>query len=201
MSQPKLPRWSGRARAAAALVALTAAVPVAMPPARAETVASGPVFALGFTSKLRNDLVIPTLGWRWRLSPGATIAGWGERVGTDLSFVVEPTIGAIAGDKDSVEAQILPLLHVRPARMRDRAWSPYLEGGVGLIYTGLEGLRLGSNVLFSDDVGAGVWWRWSEASRWSRVGVGYRYRHISHAGIFGSPNSGMNTHYLTVTIE
>jgi hypothetical protein len=77
--------------------------------------------------------------------------------------------------------------------MQGRAAVPYLEGGIGLMYTGLDGLGLGSNILFSDNVGVGLRF---PGSAWS---VGYRYRHISHAGLWADSNSGMNTHYLTVT--
>lgn len=166
----------------------------------AEVRASGPLVALGFTDKLRNDLVIPTLAWRWQFGAGETIESWSKRAGVDVSVVVEPSMAGIFGDKDSFEAQLVPLLHIE-ASEPPRGWSPYLEGGIGVIYTALEGLRLGSNLLFSDNVGAGLCFDVPDLGPWDRMSIGYRFRHISHAGIFGSPNSGMNTHYLTIGLQ
>jgi len=157
--------------------------------------------ALGFASKNEVDMVIPSVGWRFELEPGDRIGACGEAIGTDLSFVVEPLIGAIVGDKDSVEAQIVPMVRLEPLALQDAVVLPFLEAGIGVIYTGLEGLDLGSNFLFSDNVGVGVSLALPDEWTWSRASIGYRYRHISHAGIFGSPNSGMNTHYLTLTFE
>ena len=159
------------------------------------------MLSFGYTDKLRRDLYMPGLGWRWRFGAGQTLGGWAEQVGTDLTFAVEPMVTGIFGDKTSVEAQIVPFVHMEPVRMRSRAWRPYFEGGIGIIYTGLEHLRLGSNVLFSDNLGIGVSFGSEESRRWSRVSVGYRYRHISHAGIFGEPNSGMNTHGIVLTLD
>jgi len=189
-----------RRRATLALAVCIAAAAVSLP-ARAEVRGSGPVLALGHAKKLRDEFVIPAFGWRWRLSPGATVQGWGEKVRTDLSFVVEPWIGGIFGDRTEIEAQVVPMLHVEPLAMRDERWTPYLEAGIGVLYTSLDELRLGSHFLFSDDAGLGLSFSLGEHGRWSRVSIGYRFRHMSHAGIFGQPNSGMNTHFLVVSLE
>ena len=85
--------------------------------------------------------------------------------------------------------------------MRSRSWRPYFEGGIGIIYTAVENLRLGSNVLFSDNLGIGLSFGPEDGHRWSRVSIGYRYRHISHAGIFGETNTGMNTHSIVFTLD
>ena len=183
-----------------AIVALCAFVTGASAPVFADVRSSGPLVAVGFSEKFRNDMVLPTLGWRWQLSAGETLESWGKRIGADLSFVIEPSVAAVVGDKDSFETQLVPYLHVEPAGMQT-GWSPYFEGGIGLIYTALEGLRLGSNVLFSDDAGAGFAFDVPRFGPWTRMSLGYRFRHISHARIFGSPNSGMNTHYLTLSLQ
>jgi hypothetical protein len=191
-----------RGRGSLAQHALAALLCLAASPsstARAEMRANGPIAAVGFAEKFRNEMVLPTLGWRWQLGPGDTIEGWGKRIGADFSFVLEPSLAAIVGDKDSFETQVVPYFHVEPAGMT--AWAPYFEAGVGLIYTAVEGLRLGSNLLFSDNLGVGLAFDVPEIGPWSRLSLGYRIRHISHAGIFGEPNSGMNTHYLTITLQ
>jgi hypothetical protein len=167
--------------------------------AHAELLANGPIVAVGFSEKLGNDMVIPSLGWRWRLGPGETIRGWGERVGTDFSFVIEPMAAGIFGDEQSFEAQVVPF--ARAEFMRELIFHPYIEAGIGLIYTDLDHLHLGSHFHFSSNVGVGLSFDLSENRSWSRLGAGYRIRHISHAGLFGEPNSGMNTHYLVLTLE
>ena len=170
-------------------------------PAAAEVRSHGPLLAVGFSDKLRNDLVHPTLGWRWQLGAGQTIEGWFEHIGTDFSFVIEPSVAAIVGDKDSVETQVVPYFHLEPLRTQSWKWSPYFEAGTGLIYTALENLGLGSNLLFSNNFGGGIAFAVPRFGPWTRLSVGYRFRHCSHAGIFGNPNSGINTHYLTLTLQ
>jgi hypothetical protein len=170
-------------------------------PALADVRSHGPLVAVGFTDKLRNDLIHQTIGWRWQLGAGQTLEGWAKRIGADFSFVVEPSLAAIVGDKDSIETQVVPYLHFEPVRTQSSRLSPYFEAGTGLIYTALEHLGLGSNLLFSNNVGGGIAFAVPHLGPWTRLSVGYRFRHCSHAGIFGNPNSGINTHYLTVTIH
>jgi len=188
----------------AALLAASALAGAGLCPpdqAHAGALTNGPVLSFGYSDKLRHDLYLPGIGWRWSFGAGETLDGWAKHIGTDLTFAVEPMVAGIFGDKTSVEAQVVPFLHLEPAAMRERSWRPYFEGGVGIIYTGLEHLRLGSNVLFSDNLGVGVSFGLADGPRWSRLSIGYRYRHISHAGIFGEPNSGMNTHALVITFD
>ena len=197
MRQKSLQRgpWAalGRVRTGFGLLALAVVAGFPAPARAVDLVDYGPVVAIGYSKKNSKDMAQPSLGWRWRFDAGAKVNGWFDRIGTDFTWLVEPMIGAILGDEDSVEFQVVPQLHFEPARMQDRAVVPYLEGGIGLMYTALNGLGLGSNILFSDNVGLGL--RFPETG-WS---VGYRYRHISHAGLWAESNSGMNTHYWTIT--
>ncbi len=72
--------------------------------------------------------------------------------------------------------------------------SPYVEAGVGmhlLSKTSVSTQRqFGSAFQFGDHVGAGV--RFGDKGRYD---VGYRYQHLSNAGIKG-PNQGINFHEL-----
>jgi hypothetical protein len=197
-----LPKLAYFTRAALALAAVLAADLLwTCAPVRAEVRSSGPIVAIGFAEKFEKDLVIPTLGWRWQLAACDTIEGWGKKIGTDFSFVIEPAAAPILGDKHSFEGQLVPFLHVEPAAMMERSWAPFVEAGIGLIYTGLDGLHLGSHVLFSDNVGLGLRFAIPEVAGWTELTIGYRFHHISHAGIFGDSNSGMNTSYLTLTLQ
>lgn len=187
-----LPAALRRLRTAVIAALLTFGAVTPATAASVQLVDHGPIFALGYSKKNSRDMAQPSLGWRWRFDAGAKVNDWFNRIGTDFTWLVEPMIGAIVGDEDSVEFQVVPQVHFEPASMQHRRIVPYLEGGIGLMYTGLDGLGLGSNILFSDNVGLGL--RFAETG-WS---VGYRYRHISHAGLWADSNSGMNTHYLTI---
>ena len=72
------------------------------------------------------------------------------------------------------------------------ALSPYAEVGVGfhlLSATSVSTQRqFGSSFQFGDHIGAGV--RFGEKGRYD---LGYRYQHLSNAGIKG-PNQGINFH-------
>jgi len=176
---------------AAALCASLAAAPL---PAAAQW-KPGATAVVGLTSKNGIDLVLPGVALRLeREGPGALErAAAALALGTGLA--VELQAAAIAGDRSSFEAQVVPMLVVHP-RSRRRV-EPYLEAGVGLAYTAVHGLRLGSELLFSDQAGAGL--RTTIGSH--RVGFGYRLRHLSHAGLWARTNSGMNTHFLVLTIR
>jgi hypothetical protein len=104
-------------------------------------------------------------------------------------------LAAVAGDEKTAEFQIVPGLRIESAQPWGTSATPYLEGGIGLMVTGLDDLGLGSNILFSDNVGLGVTFR---DSGWS---FGYRYRHASHARIWAESNAGLDAHYLTVRYD
>ncbi|MDO8597298.1 MAG: acyloxyacyl hydrolase [Sulfuricaulis sp.] len=72
--------------------------------------------------------------------------------------------------------------------------SPYAELGVGFHFLSRTSVsterRLGSSFQFGDHVGAGV--RFGDKGQYD---VGYRYQHLSNAGI-KQPNQGINFHQL-----
>jgi len=155
----------------------------------------GPTVAFGYAHERKEDLFFPSVGWRWRFGFGESLEAWLARVGTDLTWYVEPMIAPVLGDEETVEVQVVPGVRFEPTDPWFGTWVPYLEGGIGLMYTGLDDLGLGSNILFSDNVGLGVTFR---ESGWS---LGYRYRHSSHAGIWAESNAGLDVHYLTLRYD
>jgi hypothetical protein len=155
----------------------------------------GPIVAFGHARKSGDDFFFPSLGWRWRWGVGDALERIMEKVGTDLSWYVEPMASPVLGSQETVEFQVVPGIRFEPRKSWLRASRPYLEGGIGLMYTGLDDIGLGSNILFSDNVGVGV--TLGEAG-WS---FGYRYRHSSHAGLWAETNSGLNVHYLTLRYD
>ncbi len=182
--------------ALAGLLAIAAA-----PPAQAGPIGSGPTLLGGWSgdddaSGASQDLGLLSLGWRWRFDGADAIDDFLAKASIDFSWAVEPLVGVVFGDAEAFEASIVPYVHLRPL-----GWDgvvPYFEGGVGLAYTGLRNYGLGSRVTFSDNVGVGVSFPDGQGRNWS---IGYRFRHLSHAGIFGSPNDGLNAHFLTVSVE
>jgi hypothetical protein len=166
----------------------------------AEMLGQGPVLAGGYISEKQGsettDLGFALAGWGWRMAGPDSFAQTFEKLGMDFSWKVEALGGAIFGDSDSVEASVVPYFLIEQASAK--TWIPYLEGGIGLIYNDLRGYDLGSQILFSDNIGFGVAHENSAGSRWT---LGYRLRHISHASLWADSNDGLNTHFIVFGIE
>lgn len=177
------------------LLAVLAAATLTPPAIALELRDHGPTVAAGYARKSGEDLFFPSLGWRWRWGFCDAVAHALEKVGTDLSWYVEPMAAPIVGDRNTFELQVVPGLRFEPIAPWFGKLLPYLEGGIGLMYTGLDDIGLGSNILFSDNVGLGFT---VPDSGWS---FGYRYRHSSHAGLWAETNSGLDVHYLTVRYD
>jgi hypothetical protein len=181
------------------IAVLALALPAA--PAGAELLGSGPALMLGYSpdedaSGTSQDLALIEAGWRWRFDGHDRIDDFLARGSIDFSWAVEPFVGLVCGDAEAFEASVVPYVHLRPLGWEGVA--PWLELGIGIAYTGLRNYGLGSRVTLSDNVGVGVTFGSGDAWRWS---VGYRFRHLSHAGIFGDRNEGLNAHFLTLSVE
>jgi hypothetical protein len=167
--------------------------------ARADLLGHGPAIQLGYSPDedahgTAQDLALITAGWRWRWDGYDAIDDLLAKASVDISWAVEPMIGAVCGDAEAFEASVVPLVHLRPL-----GWEgvvPYFEAGIGIAYTSLRNYALGSRVELSDNAGVGV--AFGSDLRWS---IGYRFRHLSHAGIFGDTNEGLNAHFLTLSVE
>ena len=169
------------------------------PAQAAEVLSQGPVLAVGFSNESEGDLIHSGLGWRWELQAGPRSNALAERIGTELNWVLEPQAAILSNDRDGVEFQFLPILQLTPLGWRDGKIVPSLEASIGLIYIDVSGFRLGSNVLFSDNIGLRLdFGTRRDEGRWA---VAYRFRHISHAGIWADTNSGMNTHWISLSYQ
>lgn len=156
--------------------------------------AAGPTAAVGYSEARGKEFVTYSLGWRFVFGAGRHLDAWTRDSGWRANLVVEPLAGFITGDAETVEAAVVPMLHFeRTASQKAR---PFIEGGVGLIYTDLRGMDLGSQILFSDQIGGGLAFPTTSGRIWE---IGYRFRHISHAGLWANANAGLNTHFLTVS--
>jgi lipid A 3-O-deacylase len=71
--------------------------------------------------------------------------------------------------------------------------SGYLLAAVGPHYISLVTKNQANGFIFSDAVGGGFYYFLSENSA---INIGYRWRHLSNAGI-NMPNDGINTNFIT----
>ena len=66
---------------------------------------------------------------------------------------------------------------------------PYMEGGLGLLYTDLRGYRLGGHFSFTETVGVGATYFLQHNLA---LNVGWRFRHISNANLYHN-NAGLES--------
>ncbi len=66
---------------------------------------------------------------------------------------------------------------------------PYVEGGLGMLYTDLRGYHLGGHFSFMETFGTGVSYFVNDNVALS---VGWRFRHVSNAGLY-SRNAALNS--------
>lgn len=75
--------------------------------------------------------------------------------------------------------------------------SPYIEGGLGMLYTGLRGYNLGGHFAFTEVIGTGVTCFVTENVAFS---VGGRFRHVSNASLYKN-NAGLNSYIAMLGIS
>ena len=68
--------------------------------------------------------------------------------------------------------------------------SPYIEGGLGLLYHDFKGYDLGDGFNFTEMAGAGLSYFLDDNLA---INVGYRFRHSSNASLYDE-NDGINSH-------
>lgn len=183
-----------------ALFVCTAALVFALPcrtaTAHAASLDNAPLLGLGYSDANTNSQQLLTLmlGWRFRYDAGDRINGFLRDTRWRSLLVVEPSVNLIGGDQNTFELKVLPMLHLE--RQNDRMPNFYIEGGIGLIYSEIRRIGLGSQILFNNSIGFG----WSFPTAGGRLwSIGYRFRHISHVKLWANSNRGLQTQFLTVT--
>lgn len=112
-----------------------------------------------------------------------------------LKFVFEPFLNTILRPNENVEAgNNFILKYSHPLTQR---FSVYCEGGLGLLYTTQHTYEQGTQFNFSQHLGAGFSYLFSENKA---INLGYRYRHFSNAEI-EEPNAGIDMDFFLIGIS
>ncbi|MBX9811901.1 MAG: acyloxyacyl hydrolase [Burkholderiales bacterium] len=131
------------------------------------------------------------LQWDWKkkwLDTGNWHLGgyWDVSLGYWDNRSVSKTHGSIA------DIGLTPVFRFQQSHYA--GFSPYLEAGIGLHLLSATSVsperRFGSSFQFGDHLGLGM--RFGDRGRYD---IGYRYQHLSNAGL-KSPNQGINFHQL-----
>lgn len=110
----------------------------------------------------------------------------------DLNYVLEGWIAGLnAPYTSAVEFGINPL-SARIAYDAGQQFVPYLQAGVGVMYTSIQGARLGGPFEFDEYGAVGLE---LYCTRNYALTIEYRYRHMSNAGI-NDDNRGLDTSFV-----
>jgi hypothetical protein len=115
----------------------------------------------------------------------------------NLKWVVEGWIaGVFDAPGDAFEAGIAPIV-LKLDYDAGQRFVPYGIGGVGAMYTGLQGHKLAGPFEFASFVGVGLHTFLSDQVA---LTLSWRVRHISNAGL-KPPNAGLNTNFFLIGLE
>ncbi len=114
-----------------------------------------------------------------------SVLGLADHKGT-LQFLIEPFINPVLNPESGVEVGA-GLMFKYSYPFWERV-SPYIEAGAGPMYFGIDTYEQGeASFAFSDTGGAGLQIHLDDTKA---INVGYRYRHISDAGVGGEDTNG-----------
>lgn len=111
-----------------------------------------------------------------------------------LAIAAEPFVSAVTrvtspGRRSgSVEAGVMLPMFTYSLNLGSRLY-PYIEGGVGALYHDIKGYGLGGGFSFAETVGGGLSYFLDDRLM---LAVGYRFRHMSNAGIYNE-NKAVNS--------
>lgn len=118
---------------------------------------------------------------------------WPHAAPENLRFKVEGSIGStLESDTDFMaSAGIAALYYLDSVSLR--GFRPYIEGGIGLIYTGFKVPGQGLHLNFNPQAGIGAEFEMGSKSVWSSL----RLHHLSNMGI-DDENRGVNSVVLLI---
>lgn len=111
-----------------------------------------------------------------------------------LRLRVEGNLGLAGYEGERAVASINLLAFKYLDRPAGENWRPYLEGGIGVIYTDFQVEDQGSRFNFNPQAGAGVEWARPDGHA---LQAGVRLHHLSNAGL-NDDNRGINSLLLMV---
>ncbi len=119
---------------------------------------------------------------------------WGHKAPEPLRFKVETSVGTTTRPdrKLMTSANIFALYYLK--RLAFKTFRPYVEGGIGLIYTDFQVDGQGLRVNFNPQVGIGT--EFTVGSDTTCL-AGLRLHHISNGGL-NHDNTGINSVTLTL---
>lgn len=119
---------------------------------------------------------------------------WPHRAPEPLRFKVEAQAGASVRDDIRTIASINMYAHYYLNRLTAGAWRPYVDAGIGLIYTDFQVEGQGLRINFNPQFGIGTEYTVSSGTIWF---AGFRAHHISNGGL-DDDNRGINSLALTL---
>ena len=112
-----------------------------------------------------------------------------------LEVGIEPFFSPVTAESDipgrdaSIEAGLMLPVITHHFDIGSRL-SPYIEGGLGILYHDFQGYNLGGGFNFTEMAGAGLSYFLEDNLS---INVGYRFRHSSNASLYDE-NVGLNAH-------
>jgi len=106
-----------------------------------------------------------------------------------FSFMVEPLMNVVINPDTNAEVGCSGFL--KYSQKFTSRIAPYIEGGVGIIYTTQHTHEQGTQYNFITQAGVGL--QFFLTHQWALTG-GYRFRHLSNAGLDGD-NEGIDHHF------
>lgn len=118
---------------------------------------------------------------------------WPHRAPEPLRFKVEAQAGATVRDDIRTIASINMYAHYYLNWLTTGAWRPYIDAGIGIIYTDFQMEGQGLRFNFNPQFGIGTEYTDSSGTSWF---TGFRAHHISNGGL-DEDNRGINSLALT----
>ena len=110
----------------------------------------------------------------------------------DLQYIIEGWMAGVHNpDTSAFEIGLNPI-SLRVSYDRGQQFVPFAQGGIGVMYTSLQGIRAGGPFQFDELFGMGLE---MFCNRHFALTVEYRYRHMSNAGI-STDNRGLDTQFV-----
>ncbi len=125
---------------------------------------------------------------------GKILKAWEDR--RSLEFVGEGLLSFARQESEDRYAAELTGLIVYNIRLSEK-WVPFVELGVGVLYTDLDPERFGSHFNFTPQGGAGVRYKILEGRY---LTFSYRLHHISNAGI-DEENRSIDSHFFSIGLS